>query len=180
MEDKMVGRKIIDENMNRFISNLYGLPIEYHKNGKFPIFLNKKLGSNDFFKEHCESLVEMEESNAVENCKEGFYKLINKEGFSINKNTKYHSFDIDKSFSRDNIIYKNIQLIENDSIIKSNAYVEIKFSNIYIDNELKKAFVILEETDFKEGRYGGKVDVYFFIKKNDKWIFNKKLMLVTA
>lgn len=179
-EDKIAGKEIIDENMNRFISDLYGLSIEYHKNGKFPIFLNKKTGSNDFFKEHCESILEMGELNAAENCKEEFYKLINKEGFSIDKNTKYLSFGIDKNFSRDNTINKNIQLIENNSNIKSDAYVEIKFSNIYIDNKLKKAFVILEETDFEKGRYGGKVDIYFFTKKKNKWIFNKKLMLLTA
>ncbi|KFF08299.1 hypothetical protein IX38_05890 [Chryseobacterium luteum] len=42
IKDETIGKEIIDENMNKFISNLYGLSTEYHKNGMFPIFMLKK------------------------------------------------------------------------------------------------------------------------------------------
>jgi hypothetical protein len=178
LQNETIGKEIIDENMDRFISNLYGLPIEYHKNGTFPIFLLKKAGGRDFFKEQCESILEMGELNSIENCKKDYFELINKEGFDINENTKYFSFDIAKVSKEPST--KKIQVIENESSIKSNTYVQLRFSNMYIDHTIKKAFIVLDETDFIKGRYGGKTDIYFFIKRKDKWVFYKKLMLITA
>ncbi|WBV58359.1 hypothetical protein PFY10_07855 [Chryseobacterium daecheongense] len=177
IKDETIAKEIIDENVDRFISNLYGLPLEYHKNGTFPIFLLKNAGQTDFFKEHCESVIGMGELNSVENCRKDYYKLINKEGFNINENTKYLSFDL-TSFSKKS--FKKVQFLQNESIIKSNAYVQFKFSNIYIDHTIKKAFIVLDETDFSKGRYGGKTDIYFFVKRKDKWTFYKKLMLITS
>ena len=173
VRDETIAKEITDQNMDRFISNLYGLPVQYYKNGTFPIFLLKKAGENDFFKEQCESILEMGEPNSIENCKKDYFELINKEGFDISENTKYLSFDI-RNLSR-KPLNKNIQIIENESSIKSNAYVKIKFSNIYIDKTINKAFIVLEETDFTEGRYRGKADIYFFIKRKDEWIFYKSL-----
>ncbi|WP_137904988.1 hypothetical protein [Chryseobacterium sp. 2VB] len=178
MKDETVGKEIIDENADRFISNMYGLPSQYHKDGTFPVFLLKKAGKTDFFKEQCESVIEIDGLNSVENCRKDYFTLVNKEGFHINENTKYLSFDL-TNFSKESSA-KKVQIIEDEPVIKSNAYVQLKFSNIYIDHSINKAFIVLEENVFTKGRYGGKVDIYFFTKKKDKWIFDKKLMLLTA
>ena len=171
---KEIVKEIINQNMKVYISNLYGLPIADQKNGKFQIFLIKKAGNKNFFKEQCESIIEMGVPNSIVNCKNDYFNLLKKEGFSINDKTKYLSFEIDK------LADENIKLIANDSDIKEDAYVEIRFSNMYIDNNIKKSFIVLEETDFSEGRYGGKVDIYFYEELEGTWVFYKKLMLITA
>ena len=171
---KEIVRDIINQNMTGFICNVYGLPVADQKNGKFPIFLIKNAGNKNFFKEQCESIIEMGVPNSIVNCKNDYFNLLKKEGFNINDETKYLSFEFDK------LADENLKLIANESDIKEDAYVEIRFSNMYIDNNLKKSFIVLEETDFSEGRYGGQVDIYFYEEIEGKWVFYKKLMLITA
>ena len=169
-EQEEIGKNIINDNADLFISNLYRLP-----SNDTPVFIIKKVGSSDFILEHCESIVEMGGLNLIENCKKDLFEVINKEGFNINKNTKYASFDINE-FSSEH----NIKLTTDEAGVKDKEYVIINLSNLFIDNEKGKAFIIVQESDVNPVRIGGKVDIYFFEKKNSEWLFVKKQMLLTA
>ncbi|MBP2617109.1 hypothetical protein [Chryseobacterium jejuense] len=169
-KQEQIGRNIINDNADLFISNLYSSPDK-----TVPIIIIKKVGHSDFFAEMCQSLEGLSGSESVNNCKKDFYEKINKEGFTINENTKYLQFDIDKFTSKQTVRFEN-----NEKDIKEKEYIEVIFSNIYIDNEKGKAFIIVQDIDLFNGRYGGKTDVYFFEKKNSKWFYMKKEMLLTA
>lgn len=167
-EQKEIGINLIDNNVDLFISNLYGI-----QSRNAPIFILNRVGEHDFITLHCESIVEMNGLNLVENCKSDFYELINKEGFHINKNTKYTNFDLNKmSYS------PNIKVITAETNIKQKEYIKIEFSNFFIDKN--KAFVIVQESDYQKIRIEGKVDIYFFEKKDFEWVYLKKVMLITG
>ena len=169
-EHDEIGKNIINDNVDLFISNLYGLPSQ-----DVPIFIVKNVGSSDFIVEHCESIIEMGNLNLIENCKKDLFELINKEGFGINKNTKYTSFDINELPSN-----HNLKLKTDEANIKEKEYIEVNFSNFYIDNKKGKAFIIVKESDVGTERMGGKVEIYFFEKKNSKWYYKKKQILLMA
>lgn len=170
IKQEEIGKNIIKDNIDLFISNLYGVP---SKNA--PIILIKKVGGSNFIEEHCESIIEMRGLNLIEDCKKDLIKLINKEGFSINENTKYLSFDIDEFPNK-----RDIRLATNETSIGEEEYVEVIFSNLYIDKKMGKAFIIVQESDIRKDKTGGKVDIYFFEKKASKWYYIKKQMLLTA
>ena len=169
-ERKEIGESIINDNADLFVSNLYTISPENTQ-----IFLIKKVGGSDFIDEHCDSIEEIEGLNLVENCKKELYEFLNKEGFNINENTKYVSFDLEKFPSK-----SNVKLIEDQREIKDRDYIEVSFSNFYIDNKLEKGFVIVRESNLQEGRHGGKVEIYFFENKGNRWKLYKNEMLLTA
>ncbi|MGN7864119.1 hypothetical protein [Chryseobacterium sp. 22458] len=138
-----IGQEIIIENINYFISNLYGLP----KNEKefSSITVQKKIGAKNFINDHCESIVEIEGFNIVENCKNDYFELINKQGFNINKQSKYLSFNIESITN--NLQNENLELINSDDKIKYSSYIEVSFSNFYIDEKKGKAFIIVQESE---------------------------------
>ncbi|QBO59513.1 hypothetical protein [Chryseobacterium salivictor] len=169
-DQQKIGKNIINDNANLFISNLYNVSLKNEK-----IFIRRKVGGKDFIVEHCESIEEMKGLNLVENCKKDLFNFINKEGFDINEKTNYTSFDLDEFYSRN-----NIKIEDSEGNIKEKEYVEVIFSNFFIDNKKGKAFIIVQENNFKEGRYGGKTEIYFFKKNGDNWEFYKIEMLLTA
>ncbi|QOW09050.1 hypothetical protein Q73A0000_01145 [Kaistella flava (ex Peng et al. 2021)] len=169
-ERKEISESIINDNADLFVSNLYTISPENTQ-----IFLIKKVGGSDFIDEHCGSIVEMEGLNLVENCKKELYEFLNKEGFNINENTEYVSFVLEKFPSK-----RNVKLIEDQQEIKDRDYIEVSFSNFYIDKKLKKGFVIVRESNLQEGRHGGKVEIYFFENKGNRWKLYKNEMLLTA
>ena len=169
-ERKEIGERIINDNADLFVSNLYTISPENTQ-----IFLIKKVGGNDFIDEHCDSIVEMEGLNLVENCKKELYEFLNKEGFNINENTKYVSFDLEKFPSKN-----QVKLTVDQQEIKDKEYIEVSFSNFYIDKKLEKGFVIVRESNLRKGRHGGKVEIYFFENKGNRWKLYKNEMLLTA
>ncbi|KIA88471.1 hypothetical protein SAMN05421876_10875 [Kaistella jeonii] len=169
-ERKEIGENIINDNADLFVSNLYTISPENTQ-----IFLIKKVSGGDFIDEHCDSIVEMEGLNLVENCKKELYEFLNKEGFDINENTKYVSFDLEKFPSK-----RTVKLIVDEQEIREKEYIEVSFSNFYIDNKLEKGFVIVRESNLSNGRYGGKVEIYFFENKGNRWKLYKNEMLLTA
>lgn len=169
-ERKEIGESIINDNADLFVSNLYTISPENTQ-----IFLIKKVGGSDFTDEHCGSIEEMEVLNLLENCKKELYEFLNKEGFNINENIEYVSFVLEKFPSK-----SNVKLIEDQQEIKDRDYIEVSFSNFYIDKKLEKGFVIVRESNLREGRHGGKVEIYFFENKGNRWKLNKNKMLLTA
>ena len=169
-ERKEIGKSIINDNADLFVSNLYTISPENTQ-----IFLIKKVGGSDFIDEHCGSIVEMEGFNLVKNCKKELYEFVNKEGFNINENTKYVNFDLEKFPSKN-----KVKLIEDQQEIKDKEYIEVSFSNFYIDKRLEKGFVIVRESNLRKDRHGGKVEIYFFENKGNRWKLYKNEMLLTA
>ena len=169
-ERKEIGENIINDNADLFVSNLYTISPENTQ-----IFLIKKVSGGGFIDEHCDSIVEMEGLNLVENCKKELYEFLNKEGFDINENTKYVSFDLEKFPSK-----RTVKLIVDEQEIREKEYIEVSFSNFYIDNKLEKGFVIVRESNLSNGRYGGKVEIYFFENKGNRWKLYKNEILLTA
>ena len=167
--NKELGKIIINDNINLFISNLYGLP---SKNTS--IFIMKNVGSSDFITEYCDSIVEMGGLNLIDNCKQNLFETINKEGFYINKDTKYTSIDLEQLSSN------KIKLLDINENITEKEYVKIIFSNLYIDEKKGKAFIMVQESDVSKENIDRKVDIYYFESKNSKWLYVKKQMLLTT
>ncbi|KUJ50905.1 hypothetical protein [Chryseobacterium sp. JAH] len=167
-KEEETGKKIINDNINLFISNLYGVPSRHT-----PLFIIKEVGGNDFIKDHCESIIEMDSLNLKDNCKKDLYELINKEGYKISGNTKFISFNLNNLSNKSNFKLKTVE-----ANINQKEYIELSFSNFFINKN--KSFIIVQECDVYKGRIEGKVDVYYFEKKNSKWIYIKKVMLLTA
>ena len=69
---------------------------------------------------------------------------------------------------------------EKSTIEKDKEYIEVSFSNFYIDKKLEKGFVIVRESNLRKGRHGGKVEIYFFENKGNRWKLYKNEMLLTA
>lgn len=170
-QQKEIGKSLINDNIDLFVINLYRLP---SKNA--PIYITKEVGGHDFILVHCESIIEMGSLNLAEDCKKKLFELINKENFKIDEDTKYTTLSLER-FPNNN---QNIKLITKDQNIKDKEYTKIIFSNLYIDNRKGKAFIIVEESDISAETKGGKTDIYFFEKKNSKWFYVKRHMLLTA
>lgn len=166
---KEIGKIIINDNINLFISNLYRLP-----SNNTPIFIIKKVGSSDFITEYCDSIIEMGGLRLIDNCKKNLFETINKEGFYINKDTRYTSIDLEQLSSN------NVKLLDISENITEKEYVKIIFSNLYIDEKKDKAFIIVQESDVNKERIEKKVDIYYFEAKNSKWLYVKKQMLLTT
>ncbi|MEN2436569.1 hypothetical protein AAH994_14225 [Weeksellaceae bacterium A-14] len=169
-EQSEIGENIINDNADLFISNLFRLPSK-----DTPIFVIKNVGFSNFIIEHCEAIIEMGGLSLIENCKKDLFELINKEGFDINENTKYASFDINEFSSK-----HNVKLKTKGANIEEKEYIKVIFSNFFVDNKKGRAFIIVQESDVSRERKEGKVNIYFFAKKNSKWLYMKKRMLLTT
>lgn len=74
---------------------------------------------------------------------------------------------------------KKIKLENTIEKNRKRPYVELIFTNFYIDPKKEKAFILVKENNINEERNGGKTDVYFFERRKNKWAYIKKQILVT-
>ncbi|WP_123862147.1 hypothetical protein [Chryseobacterium artocarpi] len=169
-----IGREIINQNINKFINNSYGITSKK----KIHFIVRKKVSDENFIVENCKNIINIEGFNLNENCQQDYFNLINKEGYNIDKNSKYISFNID-NLSGDLNSY-SLELVTKQSRINYNEYVELQFCNLFINEKKEKAFIIVQENDMNIKKNGGKTDIYFFEKNNDKWQIVKKQILETS
>lgn len=154
---KEEGNKLLQQNFNIFLTDLPVFPSTENKDGVLPIVVNDNVNINYL---------------VTEECKEDCFDKINEEGFSINQKTNYFLFRINGLPK--NLNLKKIILKSNNQ--KLNEYIEISFSNFYINKN--KAFVIVTKEEI--GSKGGFTEVFFFKKINNKWVFYKKKILLIS
>ena len=68
----------------------------------------------------------------IDNCKKNLFETINKEGFYINKDTRYTSIDLEQLSSN------NVKLLDISENITEKEYVKIKFLIVEVVHELNK------------------------------------------
>ncbi|WP_304343885.1 hypothetical protein [Chryseobacterium koreense] len=154
-----VGEEIINQNFNYFITDLPVFPSDENPDGVIPIVVFDSITRNNFI---------------INDCSSDCFKKINTEGFGINRNTKYTLFTINKL--PNDIKYKKIRLIQSDKNLDIKDYIELYFSNLYIDNKIGKSFIIVEK--YEHGGKSSKTEAYFFKKEEGKWKFYKKELLL--
>lgn len=159
--NKDAGKEILYQNFNAFLTDLPIFPSKENSDGILPVIVLDSITKNELI---------------IQECGEDCFNKINLEGFKINRNSKYILFKIDNLPK--SIAIKKIKLKKNNEKIKISEYVELSFSNLYIDNDISKAFIIVTKDEI--GSKGGITEVYFFKKINDKWIFYKKELLLLA
>lgn len=170
-QEKDTAARIIKENISLFVADSYGLTTT-------PIIIQKSAGSINFINEDCEAVVDLTGSGSIDTCKESYLAVINEEDFSVNEQTSYISCQVGGLPSKVNGRQVSIQSDIHNTDHKD--YVLLDFANTYIDEQDKKAFIILKETDVSPEKTGSKAEVYFFEKGKDKWLFKKKKLLVTS
>ncbi|AKK73417.1 hypothetical protein OK18_13120 [Chryseobacterium gallinarum] len=169
-----IGREIINENINEFINNSYGITTK----NKVHFIVRKKVSDENFIIENCKNIIDIEGFNLSENCQQDYFNLINNEGYNIDKNSKYVSFNID-NLSVDMNSY-SLELVTKQTQINYKEYVELQFCNLFINEKKEKAFIIVQENDMSIKKNGGKTDIYFLKKIDNKWKIIKKQMLETS
>lgn len=170
-QEKDTAAVIIKENISLFVADSYGLTTT-------PVIIQKSAGRINFINEDCEAVVDLTGSGSINTCKESYLALINEEDFSVNEETSYISYQVAGLPSKVNGRKVSIQSDIHNTAHKD--YVLFDFTNTYIDEQHKKAFIILKETDVSPEKTGGRAEVYFFEKVKDKWLFKKKKLLVTS
>ncbi|ASW75024.1 hypothetical protein IQ37_00155 [Chryseobacterium piperi] len=159
-KNESVGKEIINQNFNSFLTDLPIFPSKENPDGVLPIIVSDSIKINYFINNYC---------------REDCFDKINKEGFNINEKTNYLIFRITKL--PQNIEYQKIYLKHSNKKLKINDYIEINFSNFYFNKENNKAFIIVEKDE--HGSKGGKTEVYFFEKKVDGWkLYKKELLMI--
>ncbi len=154
-----IGYEIIEQNTSIFFDELHWSTFEKNENITVQIFVQNYVSDNKIFLEEC-------------NC----YDVFNKEGFNINSNTKYNTFFISEITSKfDN---KSIKLVTGNFKTKNEKFVEIHFNNFFVNNDVNKAFLIVEKIG--HGIKSWTKEVYFFKKQQDKWVFYKKELLLVG
>lgn len=153
------GNKLLQQNFNIFLKDLPVFPSTKDLNGVLPIVVNDSVTVNKLI---------------IGECKEECFDKINKEGFSINEDTNYILFKVN-SLPK-NVSLKKITLKNNNQ--KLNEYIEISFSNLYINNDNNKAFIIVSKDEI--GSKGGFTEVFYFKKMKNKWFFYKKELLLIS
>ena len=147
-----VGQEIINQNFDRFMIHL-----PYFSFKDSPVIVYSDVSTKDnFFTDECAFC----------------FDKINLEGFQINNNSKYIFFNIEVLPKYSNS--HKIKLKKRNEV-RAKEYISLEFSNFYIDTKINKAFIIVESE--AHGPKGGSLDVYFFKKQNNSWLFYKKTNL---
>ncbi len=153
-----LGCEIIEQNTSFLIDELYWSAFEKNENITVQIFVQNYVSDNKIFLEEC-------------NC----YDIFNKEGFNIDSNTKYNHFFISKIPSK--FGNKNLKLVTSNFKTKDEKYVEIHFNNFFVNDDVNRAFLIVEKMG--HGIKSWTKEVYFFKKQKDKWkSYKRELLLI--
>ncbi|WP_128572452.1 hypothetical protein [Chryseobacterium sp. P1-3] len=152
-----IGQEIIEQNINIFVDELHWSTFEKNKNIIVPIFISNYVTENKLFLDECDC-----------------FDIFNMEGFNIGTNSKYESFFIKTVPLK--IENKSIKLVEENSNIDLEKFVELQFNNFFLDKDQNRAFLIVEKIG--HGTKSWTKEVYFFEKKGHKWKFYKKKLLM--
>ncbi len=116
-----VGKEIIRQNFNSFLTDLPVFPSKENSDGILPVIVSDSVKPNDFI---------------INYCKEDCFNKINKEGFNINDKTCYYSFKLTEL--PQNIEYQKVHLQHSSEKLKINDYINLIFSNFYFDKKVTK------------------------------------------
>ena len=105
----------------------------------------------------------------IKNCKKHYFSLVNNEGFNIDDSTEYMSCDLS------NLKLSRVKVIDNKYQPTFHKYKRIGILNYLIQND--KAFFILKKDSINGSLKEYMVEIYFFNKINNNWIFYKKILL---
>lgn len=152
--------KLFEDNIESILNN---------KDSSELVFINKKVGEYNYIIENCNSIVEIDGFNLIKNCKKHYFSLVNNEGFNIDDSTEYMSCDLS------NLKLSRVKVIDNKYQPTFHKYKRIGIFNYLIQND--KAFFILKKDSINGSLKEYMVEIYFFNKINNNWIFYKKILL---